>query len=115
MAYPEHLDAATRESLDRFVVIARDRLPVVELRLYGSRARGDAHAESDVDVAVVYSGEERQRLGIIHELGDAMFDTMIDTGRLVSALPVHIREWVRPETFPNPILMDAIRIEGVRL
>lgn len=54
-----------------------DRL--VRLVLYGSRARGDAHAESDVDVIVVLNGDVapgreirrmgdvRTRLGLRHE------------------------------------------------
>jgi predicted nucleotidyltransferase len=64
--------------------IYRDRLERVVL--FGSRARGDARADSDYDIAVFIKG-----LGpLSHELdrlADLETDLLYDTGAVVNALP----------------------------
>ncbi len=54
--------------------------------LFGSRARGDAHADSDYDVAVFLKDpdplcDERRRLA------DMETDILCDTGAVINALP----------------------------
>jgi predicted nucleotidyltransferase len=52
--------AASSVPLDRYRTVARDVLadePVVAAYLYGSRARGEARPDSDVDVAVLVRPE----------------------------------------------------------
>jgi hypothetical protein len=47
-------------ALERLVDAARDDRDVLALILYGSRARGDAGPDSDVDVAVVLADARRE-------------------------------------------------------
>ena len=68
--------------LDSFLrQITAVRGDVVELYLYGSRARGDHHPDSDYDVFVVL--HERTR-DTIDRLYDAVVDVVCESGSLVS-------------------------------
>ncbi len=93
---------------ERFAELYGDRL--IEMVLYGSRARGDAEPGSDIDILVVLrgpvnSGEEIARTGnIVSEISlkydEAVICTFIDEERY--------RE-------RNGPLLRNIRKEGVRI
>jgi predicted nucleotidyltransferase len=51
-------------ALERLVTAARADQDVLAVLLYGSQARGDTHAGSDVDVALVLTDVPRERLEI---------------------------------------------------
>lgn len=110
-----HLDAATRASLACFIPAARARLPVVEIRLYGSRARGDGHDDSDVDVAVIYDDPTRRVFQVINELSWITTDILLDHGRVLSLLPIPALLWIAPEHHANPFLLAQIKRDGVTL
>ena len=84
-----------------------DRLERVVL--FGSRARGDAHADSDYDVAVFLNDLsdrwiEARRLSVIET------DILIETGALIHSMPYPAGSY-RQRT----PLMHEIRREGVDL
>ena len=84
-----------------------DRLTRVVL--FGSRARGDQHAESDYDVAVFLDTppdwwRDLDRLAI---LGNELLD---ETGVVFDLKPYHVREW-----WDRTPLMGEIRREGIDL
>src|SRR5262249_32792647 len=65
------MDAAVRQrTVERIKRALRDRSEVLEAYLFGSQARGDVHAESDVDVAVYVdcSRADDSAFGIAAEL-----------------------------------------------
>jgi uncharacterized protein len=90
------LDAAFGDRIERVV-------------LYGSRARGDAQADSDYDVAVFLRGyaghweESRPLVRIETRLID-------DTGALVHAIPLPAGAWTQ-----RTPLMGAVRRDGIDL
>lgn len=56
----------------------------VEMRLFGSYARGDWGPDSDVDLLVVVEGlEERERREVFDLATDVYFDTMLHLAPLV--------------------------------
>jgi uncharacterized protein len=63
---------------------------LVELRLFGSRARGDAHHDSDIDVAVI--------LDDVRDFGDRTFpmelagEMTVETGFAISPFVLSVRE-----------------------
>lgn len=81
---------------------------LVTVRVFGSRARGDADAESDLDLLVVLDGEvepwaEHRRMEEI------LWRHTITSGTLVSALPVARTRFEAPD---EPVLFRA-RAESV--
>ncbi|WP_149538425.1 nucleotidyltransferase domain-containing protein [Siccirubricoccus phaeus] len=78
--------------------------------LFGSRARGDAHADSDYDVAVFLDrpGPLWEELG---RLAPIVTDIAADTGEMVSAKPFPAEAWENGTS----LLMREIRREGLPL
>ena len=77
--------------------------------LFGSRARGDAHADSDYDVAV-FLRDMADRGPELHRLADLRTDIIGETGEFVHAMPYRAEAY--NERTP---LMREIRREGVEL
>ena len=77
--------------------------------LFGSRARGDAHAESDYDVAV-FLRDMDDRAAELYRLADLSTDIIDETGEFVHAVPY--RAGAYNERTP---LMLGVRTDGVDL
>jgi predicted nucleotidyltransferase len=77
--------------------------------LFGSRARGDADADSDYDVAVFLRGMA-DRWCETHRLAEIGTDVLDDTGASVHALPYRDGFW--RERTP---LMHEVRRDGIDL
>jgi predicted nucleotidyltransferase len=89
--------------------------PMQQAILFGSRARGDAHAESDADVAIILKGQAGHFVHTKMALDDIAYDILLDTGIRVQPLPVWESEWQQPEKYRNPSLLGNIAREGIRL
>jgi len=104
--------APQRETLARCLEAMNRALPLREVWLFGSHARGDARPDSDVDLCVVAEGAERQlkasarfshaiwdvlprpaftlipitpaRLAEKRAIGDYFFQTVLDEGVLLA-------------------------------
>lgn len=110
-----NIDARTRRSVDLFLESVRTRYPVVEAWLYGSRARGDARDDSDVDLALVIDDDMRSVSDVAADMGNESFDVLTVTGQYVSPLPIRLVHWRDPALHSNPFLLANIRREGVAL
>lgn len=109
------LDDDTQKAVSRFLAVIADRYDVVQAIVYGSRARGTHTPESDADVAVLLRGEHQRFLDTKLDMADMAFDVLLETGILVSPLPIWVDEWDHPERYSNPSLLRNIDREGVRL
>lgn len=107
------LCAAERAALDQLVAWIRRRFGarVVELTLFGSRARGEGNEDSDVDVLVaiddVTSGEARD---IAHLCGDLLTEHDVIVSPFVLAT-ARLEELRRRER----LIAREIRRDGVPL
>ena len=104
-----------REAVLAFSEKLADRYEATELILFGSRARGDYHPESDADVAVILRGQPEDFVDVKLAMAGLAFDVFIETGILIQALPVWESEWANPTGYSNPALLQNITREGVVL
>ena len=106
---------ATREFAKRIASV----YPSKQTILFGSRARGTAHDESDADVAVVLAGEAgdfiRTKMAMNDTAYDIAYDILLSTGIRIQPLPVWESEWAEPEHYSNSYLLQNIMREGIWL
>ena len=109
------LDEPTRQAVKQFYESIKADFPVKAVLLYGSRARGDHHPDSDADVAVLLDGVHLPFWDTKLKMSDAAYDVLLATGINISPLPVWLDEWEHPETYANPALLANVAREGVSL
>ena len=102
---PRELAAAVAADLRR---LYGGRL--VDVVLYGSHARGDAHPDSDVDLAVILQAltspwEELRRMD------DVLWRHTLQSGLTVAATPISLAAW---EESRRP-LVRAARADGIHV
>ena len=80
----------------------------VEVRLYGSEARGEAHEKSDIDLLVLVP-KDKVTLQDELEITAPLYDVELQTGVLINALILPKREWGRKVTpFYENVMQDSI-------
>ena len=109
------LDQQTEFAARQFLSRIRDQFVVDSAIVYGSRARGTHRPDSDADLAVLLKGEHQRFLKTKLAMADVAFDVMLDTGILVSPLPIWLDEWNAPDDYFNPLLLRNIQREGIPL
>lgn len=83
--------------------------------LFGSQARGSAHAGSDTDVAVLLNGEPGDFVATKLALDDVAYDVLLESGIRIQPLPIWEYEWAHPDSYLNPRLLRNIAREGLAL
>lgn len=103
------------EALDAFTWRVRAELGdrLIELRVFGSKARGDATSESDIDVLVVVpTGLDRRRLQ--DEVTDLAFDVNLAHDVYISPRVV-TEDALNDEVELRGSFLGAALREGIRL
>ncbi len=86
--------------------------PTATTILYGSEARGDARADSDIDLLVLLEGDVRD-FGREEKISGALYDIELNTGVLISPMIMLRKQWEnRP--FKTPFYVNVMN-EGVTL
>ena len=91
---------------------------ISRILLYGSRARGDYQADSDVDIAVVFAGAAHvpyDRFKMQMQLSGIRTLAIIDTGIEVSAICLWEDEFRYPEKQNNPAFYHNVVADGILL
>jgi predicted nucleotidyltransferase len=107
------LSPAERAALEDFVNAVQSSLgsEVVDVQLFGSKARGDATPESDVDVLVVVRRDEPKLI-------DALYDLLLDAC-LVHNVYISLKVFSEAEyerlNHPRTPFMQSVAREGVAL
>lgn len=110
---PAALGPSERAALRDLVAFVRERFGsrLRELRLFGSRARGEGHEESDLDVLVVVDGLTGPERAAVLAHGGRLLDAH---DVMVSPLPLTSDRWEELRA-GNRLLAREIERDGVRL
>lgn len=101
------------DAILRFLERNDNHYDIIQLILFGSRVRGDYHAESDADVAVILKGEPDDFVETKLAMAGHAFDILVETGLLVQAFPIWETEWQAPGRTSNPAILTTIAREGL--
>ena len=86
--------------------------PTATAILYGSEARGDACADSDIDVLILLDGEQRD-LQRESDISGALYELELKTGVLISPI-IMLRKLWENRPFKTPFYINVMN-EGVPL
>jgi predicted nucleotidyltransferase len=109
------IPASTLQATRAFAARVAHAYPTQQAILFGSRARGTAHSESDADVAVILSGPPGHFVHTKMAMNDIAYDILLDTGIRIQPLPVWEAEWAYPDNYSYPNLLHNIAREGIAL
>lgn len=109
------IDDQTKAATSAFMDKVAQYFPIAKAILFGSRARGDHHSESDADVAILLRGLATPFLATKFAMDDLAYEVLLETGIRVQPLPIWQEEWDHPELYSNPSLINNVRNEGIML
>ena len=111
------LSDAERQALTAFGERMRERYGTRfrGLVLFGSRARRDHRADSDLDTAVILAGRLDDLVGEALTMADEAFDVQLAHGLHIQPIPIEDGSLEHPEAHPAAHLTRRIAAEGVRL
>ena len=98
--------------LEKFRSLLLERVRVNRIILFGSRARGDAEPDSDMDVLVIL--DEQRTPEVREAVSDCAWEAGFDAGVVVASVVFTREEWEEGPEYYSP-LAEAVRSEGVPL
>ena len=110
-----HISGNTLTAIRAFAERVAHAYPTQKAILFGSRARGTEHDESDADAAIILKGAVGPFIKSKMAMNDIAYDILLDTGIRIQPLPVWEAEWAHPENYSNPYLLKNIARNGVTL
>jgi DNA polymerase sigma len=106
------VNTVEKRVLDRFKALLLERVSLVKMVLFGSRARGDAEPCSDMDVVVILKGSLNEK--IKEEVSECAWQAGFEQGIVLVPVVFTQDEWENgPER--HSLLIQAVEAEGVLL
>ncbi|MFZ4061887.1 MAG: nucleotidyltransferase domain-containing protein [Polynucleobacter sp.] len=109
------IDDLTKVATSAFMVKLARQYQFSSALLFGSRARGSHHLESDADVAILLKGKAARFMATKFAMDDIAYEVLLDTGIRIQPLPIWQDEWDHPENYSNPSLLRNVQSEGIAL
>jgi predicted nucleotidyltransferase len=104
------LSETDRRVVETFKTLMRERgLPVRETIVFGSRARGDADQDSDLDVLVIVDSLNRE---IRNEISDCAWEAGFEAGIILQSIVMTCDE-IENSPQRSSIFVMAVRRDGV--
>jgi len=93
----------------KFVTQAHERYPshIDKIILYGSVARGDATSDSDIDLLVLWDGDEHEGWRAMTGLA---FDVMVDSGVYLSVKVMNAKAFGGASPFVQNVMREGITV-----
>ena len=103
------IDAGTRAIVDFLVQVK----PPKRVLLFGSRGRGDARADSDVDLCFIYERLESRNAEVMEELSLSLFGhKFLPVDLLVYDEATFSSRAARPNSFESVIEAEGVGVYG---
>jgi hypothetical protein len=100
-----------RKALDDYIAAVRahygDRL--VDILVFGSRARGDHRPDSDADIAVVLRDGDWGFWDEQMNLAGLAYEVLLDHGLFIQPWPVSRTAWETPASSPKRRFIETVR------
>jgi uncharacterized protein len=102
---------AERKALDDYVAAVRKHYGprLVDILVFGSRARGDARPDSDADVAIILEDGDWQLWEERWFLSGLAYDALVEQGLYIQPWPVRKSVWETPALHHNPAFIEGMR------
>ncbi len=88
---------------------------VVELYLFGSRARGDHEPDSDADVAVIFRGRIEEPFELKRQMIEDTYDLLLEHDLYIQPWPLEEGCLEDPDAHPRAHLARAVLRDGIPL
>ena len=103
-----------RKALDDYVAAVRKHYGarLVDILIFGSRARGDARPDSDADLAVILEDGDWKLWDEKIFLSGLAYDVLLDVGLDIQPWPIRRSAWDSPEEHRNRSFIEAVHRDG---
>ena len=110
----EAMTPSERKALEDYVSAVRGHYGarLVEVLLFGSRARGDARADSDADLAVILEDGDWRFWDEKMFLSDLAYDALLNPGLWIQAWPVSRSGWKEEDLRKVPFFVVGARADA---
>lgn len=107
------LSQQEEQALKKFKVVLKEVLSdnLLEVKLFGSKARGDARKDSDIDVLVTILSDDWRVCDVVYGIAT---DVLLETEICVSPKVISQKEYTRLHNNGNLFIRNVIR-EGIVL
>jgi len=100
-----------RKALEDYVAAVRHHYGprLVDILIFGSRARGDARPDSDADLVVILKDGDWRFWGEKMRLSDLAYDALLEAGLWIQAWPVSLSAWQEEDLRKVPFFVVGAR------
>ena len=108
------MTSAERKALDDYVAALRRHYGarLVDILIFGSRARGDARPDSDADLAIILEDGDWKFWDEKMFLSGLAYDFLLDPGLWIQAWPVSRAQWNEEDLRKVPFFVIGARPEA---
>jgi predicted nucleotidyltransferase len=105
------LNEKEQQALRKFGMALKEALTdnFLEVKLFGSKARGDARKDSDIDVLVIISSGDWHMCDVVYDIAT---DILLETEVCISPKVISRKEYNNLYNSGNPFIKNVLR-EGI--